>query len=154
MRSKKYLFIIIPLLLLVALAIIFLLWNKEYTKTITINIGDEVPISIKYDNKNFNVSWDNMITEDGKIYHTGIYAGNFKYFFKTYKVNLIVEDNEKPTLLNVSDITVFLNEDIDFYSHLSKEDPNLGKLVGTSTKGYAIYLKNDCYYIDGIIIAN
>lgn len=200
MKNKRSLIIVCIVLLVMML---FLLNNNNYQKEFNVNIGDEIPTSVVFHDKNIDLVWDNVIAKNNKVYNFGSFSGYFKYLFKKYEVTLKVIDNEKPTLSNYKDISIIVNEEPDFYSSLSSEDnshdeldikvlgdydvsrvgtyklkyvikdkannaneydfnlivkakenPKLGKLVETTSKGYNIYLKNDCYYIEGIIIAN
>ena len=218
-RIKK----ILLFLIIVFIGIVIMLFVKNnkkedkivYKKEITINVGENIPSINKYINKkdidkikNKKITWKDITIEDNKTYYTGTYKGIFKYKNENYSVKLIVKDNEKPIINNVKDITIYIDDKIDFFKNIEIKDNskdeiskdiegdydiskkgeynlkyivrdksnniaekefklvvkekektktinnNETKVIGKSSKGYTIELRNGIYYVKGILIAN
>lgn len=99
----------------------------KYKKNISINIGEDIPTIDKYiENKdnidNVKISWKDIDIEDNKVYYTGIYKGVFKYKNKEYTIKLTVEDKEAPTVQNIKDIEIYVNDKVDFYKDITIKD--------------------------------
>lgn len=99
----------------------------KYKENISINVGEDIPTIDKYiENKdnidNIKLSWKDIDIEDNKVYYTGIYKGIFKYKNKEYNVKLTVEDKEAPTVQNIKDIEIYVNDKVDFYKDITIKD--------------------------------
>ena len=129
--------VLIGLLIIISISIISILIllniKKEdiikYKKSITINVGEEIPNLDKYIDKDYKekienkkISWKDIDIDDNKVYYTGIYKGVFKYKDKQYTIKLTVKDKEAPNIENVKDIETYINEKVDFYKNIKITD--------------------------------
>lgn len=132
MKNKKLLLIIPITLLIIAIICLFIIkkQNKKlnYEKSITIKVGEKLPSLDDYLNEEYNelkdkkINFKDIYIENKRVYYTGKYLGTFKYKNKKYSVNLVVIDNEKPTLKGVKDIDIFVNDNIDLFANLEISD--------------------------------
>ena len=120
-KKLKKRILIILLIIIILIIIVFLLCNRRlnYKESITIYIGDKIPKSSDYFEKDINVKikWSNLDN-----YKVNTYKGLMTYKNKDYKIKLIVKDKNPPQIEGVKDITIFVNEKIDFYKDIKITD--------------------------------
>ena len=106
-------------------------YNRDlvYKKSITIKIGDELPSLDSYMSKEeqkcldgTKIEWDSVNLEDGKIYSAGNYKGYIT--FRNKKIELVLEviDDVAPTIDNVNDVTIYVNEEVDLTKNITTRD--------------------------------
>lgn len=124
-RIKKFILILICLVILTVIVIYNMKNSINYKKEIIINVGDKLPSINNYVIKKditSSIKWNQMKIENDKIYYSGIYTGIFNYNGKNYKVKLIVKDNVAPTIDNVKDIEINLNDKINLIDSVEVKD--------------------------------
>lgn len=134
LRINKFLLIILIWGLIIA---IFFCINStyiyykdlDYEKNVSIKIGDEIPTIIDYvDTENLEkldsrkIEWENLTTEDNKIYSAGEYIGYITFRDKKIKLTLQVVDDEYPNIDGVKDITIYVNNDVDLLKNIKVTD--------------------------------
>ena len=154
----KYLKIVLSVICILVMGMIIVIvinnLNKENTikfkENYTINIGKELPKIDKFvDEKDINnvknimIEWKDIIIEDNKIYYTGIYKGIIKYNNKDYTIKLIVEDKENPTIENIKNIEVYVNEKPDFYKDVEIKDNSKDEISKEIIGNYDISKKGE-----------
>ena len=129
-KKKKFWILILIIILLIGCGSLFFLWKTnqlDYKSSLTIQVGEELP-TIKDYVKNHKkldqqtISWKKMKKEKNKIYHAGTYQGTFSYQGKEITLQLIVQDQEAPTIKNVQDLTIHQNEEIDLLKNIEVTD--------------------------------
>ena len=135
MKKKRIIIGTSITVLLVLLVFIYKLCTTIKVKnSITIEVGCKPPKLNKYVIKNYsraknkNITWKKLKLKKGKIYYTGEYFGEFKYRGKTYKVKLKVIDKDKPKIDGVTDIEVYVGEEVDFYKDIKITDNSLDEI--------------------------
>lgn len=139
MKKKKFIILITILLFIIVLSIIVFLniYNKDlvYKNNLIVNIGDELPTIDKYidteEQKRLNsnkIEWEDVPTEDGKLYNAGKYTGYIKFKDKKVKVTLEVIDDEAPLLEGVEDITIYVNTEVNLLSNIKTNDNSHDKI--------------------------
>lgn len=103
--------------------------DLDYKKSVSIKIGEEIPTITDYvDTENLKkldstkIKWENLTTEDNKIYSAGEYNGYIIFRDKKIKLNLKVIDDENPTIEGVKDITVYVNNDVELLKNIKVTD--------------------------------
>lgn len=103
--------LIVTILIAIVGIIYILIFNKdvlEYKQKITIEVGETVPTieSFLYNDDKIEdeIIWDNLNTEEGKIYITGTYFGKFIYKKESKTVTLVVKDTTAPLIEGTKDI--------------------------------------------------
>ena len=150
--------VLIGLLIIISISIISILIllniKKEdiikYKKSITINVGEEIPNLDKYIDKDYKekienkkISWKDIDIDDNKIYYTGIYKGIFKYKEKEYEVKLKVIDKESPKIENVEDIEIYINDKVDFYKNIKITDNSKDEITKNIEGDYDLSKKGE-----------
>ncbi|MBR6113392.1 MAG: D-alanyl-D-alanine carboxypeptidase family protein [Bacilli bacterium] len=91
---KKKILIFIPIIIL-GIVGIYILTSFNYTKELTIKIGEAIPTLNDFTKKaKGSISWSNNVDN----YINGTYTGTFLYNNKKYSVKLNVVDDEAPTI--------------------------------------------------------
>ena len=135
-KSKKHIVIwsVIIFLLVVAVVVgivLFNIYNRklEYKKSVSIKIGDELPTINDYvddkelerlDNKEIN--WNDIPLEENKVYNAGKYTGYIKFRDDKLEIKVEVIDDEAPSIEGVSDITIYVNEEVDLIKNITTND--------------------------------
>ena len=150
--------VLIGLLIIISISIISILIllniKKEdiikYKKSITINVGEEIPNLDKYIDKDYKekienkkISWKDIDIDDNKIYYTGIYKGIFKYKENEYEVKLKVIDKESPKIENVEDIEIYINDKVDFYKNIKITDNSKDEITKNIEGDYDLSKKGE-----------
>lgn len=139
MKKNKLIILITILLFIIILSILVFLniYNKDlvYKNNLIVNIGDELPTIDKYidteEQKRLNsnkIEWEDVPTEDGKLYNAGKYTGYIKFKDKKVKVTLEVIDDEAPLLEGVEDITIYVNTEVNLLSNIKTNDNSHDKI--------------------------
>lgn len=141
--------ILLKILLFALIIIIFLSINsinieyKEliYKESIDIKIGDNLPIINDYvDNENLKkldsniIEWENVSTKDNKVYSAGEYNGYITFRDEEIVLKLNVIDDEKPSIQEVKDITIYVNNKVDLLKNIKVTD-NSSDEVNVEVKG-------------------
>ncbi len=118
-RKSKFFIVIIVLLLTIITCIIFYfhITNKfEYRNKITIEVGEDIPtIEDYFYEKKYESTylvWNELPSEDGKVYKVGTYSGYFMYKGEEKKVILVVKDTTPPVISGVKDIEMLAYDSI------------------------------------------
>ena len=110
--------------------------EKEF---ISIKIGEEVPSVLDYISSmdsSTEIKWDNLKIENDKVYYSGTYTGIIEYNGKTITIKLEVIDDQKPTISNVKDITVYVGDKVDFYKNIVIKDNSNDEITKNVTGNY------------------
>lgn len=109
--------------------------NITFKSNIKIKVGDKLPTIKKlvekenYNKvKDINIKWKNIVLDNNKVYNYGNYIGTFTYKEKKYEVKLIVLDDKKPIIDNVKDISIYVNDKVDFYKDIKISDNSKDEL--------------------------
>ncbi len=130
-KKKIILFTIITFLIIMVLLSIFIFYNRnlKYKNIVSIKIGERLPEIDSYVDKNDlkrledkKINWQGINVEDNKVYSAGKYVGYITFRNKKIKLNLKVIDDIKPTIEGVKDITIYVNEEIDFLKNVIVKD--------------------------------
>lgn len=135
MRNKKknilISIIVVFLILIVSIILILNVYNRNliYKKSLSIKIGEELPVIDDYINKeeqkrldSTEIEWKDVTIEEGKIYNAGKYTGYIKFKSEKIEVTLEVIDDEAPILEGVEDITIYVNTQLDLLSNIKTSD--------------------------------
>lgn len=133
--NKKILFIIIGVILLILIGTsIYLFTSKrnikdifKYKSKITIEVGSTIPVVNDYlykdIDKDIEIEWTSIDSEDNKIYKTGIYYGSFIYDNEKKNITLVVEDTKAPVIEGVKDYEMLAYEKVpDFLEGVTVSD--------------------------------
>lgn len=133
--NKKILFIIIGIILLILIGTsIYLFTSKrnikdifKYKSKITIEVGSTIPVVNDYlykdIDKDIEIEWTSIDSEDNKIYKTGIYYGSFIYDNEKKNITLVVEDTKAPVIEGVKDYEMLAYEKVpDFLEGVTVTD--------------------------------
>lgn len=143
--NKKKLLIIIGICILLVIVgiMIYLFTDKRsvkdifrYKDKITIEVGDSLPVVNDYLYKDINsdieIEWNDIDTEDNKIYKAGIYYGSFIYDNDKKNITLVVEDNTPPIIDGVKDYEMLAYEAVpDFLDGVTASDNSMEDIVVT-----------------------
>lgn len=143
--NKKKLLIIIGICILLVIVgiMIYLFTDKRsvkdifrYKDKITIEVGDSLPVVNDYLYKDINsdieIEWNDIDTEDNKIYKAGIYYGSFIYDNDKKNITLVVEDNTPPIIDGVKDYEILAYETVpDFLDGVTVSDNSKEDIVVT-----------------------
>lgn len=125
MKKKIVWIIILSVLIIGIICVDKIILNMKdmltYEKVINLNVGDDIVYYIDGD-IDIPIKWKNIKDEDGKIYYAGTYKGTIEYKGKTYKITMIVEDDEEPTIEGVKDIQIKTGEEVDLYKNITVSD--------------------------------
>ena len=131
-KNKNVILIIILLIIIIIPVIVFLNFynrNLNYKKSISIKIGESLPVIDDYVAKeekerldSTQIEWKDVTLEDGKLYSAGKYTGYIKFKDKKIEVILEVVDDEAPTLEGVEDITIYANTEINLLNNIKSSD--------------------------------
>lgn len=145
--KKRNILLILVGLFIVIIGIVggflFTIHNKDlnYKNIFSIKIGEELPTIEDYvDSKdikrleNKKIDWQDITLEENKIYSAGKYKGYIK--FRNKKIELVLEviDDENPIIDGVEDITIYVNEEIDFFKNVTTSD-NSHDEISLNVKG-------------------
>lgn len=143
-NKKKLLIIIGICILLVIVGIMIYLFTVKrsvkdifrYKDKITIEVGDSLPVVNDYLYKDINsdieIEWNDIDTEDNKIYKAGIYYGSFIYDNDKKNITLVVEDNTPPIIDGVKDYEILAYETVpDFLDGVTVSDNSKEDIVVT-----------------------
>ena len=109
--------------------------DLDYIKRIDIKIGEEIPDINKYVNgenleklNSKEIEWDNIESQDNKIYSAGLYKGYISFRNEKVALELNVIDDEKPTIDGVKDITIYVNNSVDLLKNIKVTDNSSDKV--------------------------
>jgi len=119
-KNKKISIILIVIIFLIILSSIyyFYIYKKEinYKTKIIIEIGENIPDINDYvskedlDKVGTEIIWNNLDTNDDKIYKTGEYDGTISFRDEILKIKLIVKDTKSPIIEGTKDIEMLAYE--------------------------------------------
>ena len=110
---------------------------KNYT--ITKKIGEDLPSVLDYieeSSSDTKINWNNLKHDNNKLYNSGIFKGVIEYNDKKYDVELVVVDDEKPTISGVKDLTIYVGDKIDFFSSVTISDNSYDEVSKTISGTY------------------
>ncbi len=131
--KKSFLIFLIIILVIAIIVVYYFIFNNKitYQDTLVINLNDKLPSKITYnDNKESSITWDNIDSSK-----KGSYEGSFKVHNKVYKIKLIIDDLEAPTIIGVKDLQIGVNEKIDLLKDI--------KVIDNSQKDITPVVKGD-----------
>ena len=124
----------IIIILLMIIAVFMLKNNKKYNltyeKNITIKVGENIPNINDYitDSNATELTFNDIKSDNNRVFYSGIYKGYFKYNDKKYSVKLTVIDEEKPTITGVKDISIYKGTNVDLFENIVISDNSKDEL--------------------------
>lgn len=115
---NKILILVIIVLIIISSMCYFYIYKKgiNYKTKITIEIGESVPTISDYvskadlDKVGKEIVWNDLDTNEEKIYKLGEYEGTISFREETLKVKLIVKDTKSPVIEGTKDIEMLAYE--------------------------------------------
>ena len=119
-KKQRYriLLLIIIVLIIISSVYYFYIYKKgiNYKTKLTIEIGESIPTLTDYvakedlDKVGTEIVWNNLDTNEDKIYKIGEYDGTISFGEETLKIKLIVKDTKPPIIKGTKDIEMLAYE--------------------------------------------